>query len=84
MHSCRNCAMSSKTYCVSDNFEKCIKCMRLNRDYNLTISSTSIKQIYKKKLRLKKKVRKAYIKLSCLKRQLNVLKNKKKEIIVIE
>jgi len=27
MRSCRNCAMSSKTCCVSDNFEKCVKCV---------------------------------------------------------
>ncbi len=43
MRSCRNCAMFNKTYCVNNNFEKCVKCMRLNRDYNLAILSTSIK-----------------------------------------
>ena len=27
IRSCRNCAMSNKTYCISDNFEKCAKCV---------------------------------------------------------
>jgi len=84
MRSCRNCAIFSKTYCVSNNFKKCIKCIRLSCNYNLTISFTSIKRIYKKRLRLKKKIRKAHVKLSRLKRQLNFLENKEKEIIVIE
>jgi hypothetical protein len=67
MRSCRNCVMSNKTYCVSDNFEKYIKCVQLNRDYNLTILFTLIKRIYKKRLRLKKEMREAYAKLSRLK-----------------
>jgi len=36
MRLCRNCAMSSKTCCVSDNFEKYIKCMQL-QSVNLDI-----------------------------------------------
>ncbi len=67
MRSCRNCAMSSKVYCVSDNFKKCVKCMRSNHNYDLAISFTSIKRIHKKRLRLKKKMREAHTKLSCLK-----------------
>ncbi len=55
MRPCRNCAMSSKTYCVNNDFEKCVKCVRLSRDCNLTISSISIKRIHEKRLRLKKK-----------------------------
>ncbi len=82
MRSCRNCAMSNKVYCVSDNFEKCVKYVRLSRNYDLTISSTSIKRIYEKRLRLKKEMREAYAKLSCLKKQLNFLKNKEKKMIV--
>ncbi len=82
MRFCRNCAMSSKTCCVSNNFEKYIKCVRLSRNYNLTILSTSIKQIYKKRLRLKKEMREARIKLSRLKKHLNFLENKEKKIIV--
>jgi len=68
MRSCRNCAISSKTCYVSNNFKKCVKCVRLSRNYNLTISFTSIKRIYKKRLRLKKKMRKARVKLSRLKK----------------
>jgi len=60
MRSCRNCAMSNKIYCVNNNFEKCIKCMQLSRDYNLTILSTLIKRIYKKRLRLKKEMHEAH------------------------
>ena len=55
MRSYCNCAMSSKVYCVSDNFEKCVKCVRLNRDYDLAIPSISIKRIHEKQLHLKKK-----------------------------
>ncbi len=84
MRSCRNCAMSSKTCCVSDNFKKCVKCVRSSRDYNLTILFASIKRIYKKRLHLKKEIREARVKLSRLKRQLNVLENKEKKIIVIK
>jgi len=76
--------MSSKVYCVNDNFEKCIKYVRSNRNYDLTVLFTLIKQIYEKRLCLKKEVRKARTKLSRLKRQLNFLKNKEKKMIVIE
>ncbi len=68
MRSCRNCAMSSKIYCVSDDFEKCVECVRFNRGYNLAISSTSIKRIHGKRMRLKKEVRETRAKLSRLKK----------------
>ncbi len=84
IRSCRNCAMSNKDYCVSNNFEKCVKCVRSNRDYTLAILSTSIKQIYEKKLRLKKEVCEAHTKLSRLKKKLDFLENKEKKMIVIE
>ncbi len=74
--------MFNKIYCVNNNFKKCVKCVRSNRDYDLTISLASIKQIYKKRMRLKKEMRDARAKLSRLKKQLNFLKNKKKEMIV--
>jgi len=74
--------MFSKIYCVNDNFKKCVKCVRFNRDYNLTIFLASIKRIHKEQMRLKKEVRDAHAKLSRLKKQLDFLKNKKKEIIV--
>ncbi len=82
MRSCRNCTMSSKAYCVNNDFEKCVKCVRSNYDYNLTISFTLIKRIYKERMRLKKEVRDAHAKLSRLEKQLDFLKNKKKEMIV--
>ena len=84
MRSCRNCAMSSKAYYVNDDFEKCVKCVRLSRNYDLTISFASIKRIYKKRLRLKKEMREAHIKLSRLKKQLDFLKNKEKKMIVLK
>ncbi len=56
--------------------------MRSSRNYNLTISFILIKQIYKERMRLKKEVRNMRAKLSRLKKQLNFLENKKKEIIV--
>ncbi len=66
MRSCRNCAMSSKIYYVNNNFKKCVKCVRFNRDCDLTIFFTSIKRIYKKRMRLKKEMREARTKLSRL------------------
>ncbi len=82
MRPCRNCAMSSKVYCVNDDFKKCVKCVQSNRNCDLAISFTSIKQIYEKRLRLKKEIREARAKLSRLKKQLNFLKNKEKKMIV--
>ncbi len=64
MRFCCNYTMSSKTCCVNNNSKKCIKCVRSNRDYNLTIFSTLIKRIYEKRIRLKKEVRDARTKLS--------------------
>ncbi len=70
MRFCRNCTMFNKTYCVSDNFEKCIECVRLNRNYNLTILSILIKRIYEKRLYLKKEMCETRAKLSRLKKNL--------------
>ncbi len=53
--------------------------MQSNCNCNLTISSASIKQIYKKQIYLKKEIRDTRAKLSRLKKQLNFLKNKKKK-----
>ncbi len=82
MRSCRNCTMSSKACCVNDNSKKCVKCVRSNRNYDLAISSTLIKRIYEKRLRLKKEMREARAKLSRLKKQLDFLKDKEEEMIV--
>ncbi len=64
MRFCYNYTMSSKTCCVNNNFKKCIKYMRSNCNYNLTIFFALIKQIYKEQIRLKKEVRNTYTKLS--------------------
>jgi len=82
MRFCRNCIMSNKVYCVNNNFKKCVKCVRSSCNYNLTISLTLIKRIYKKRMRLKKEVRDVRTKLSRLEKQLDFLENKKKEMIV--
>jgi len=84
MRPCRNCATSSKACCVNNDFEKCVECVRSNRGCDLAISSTSIKRIHEKRMRLKKEVREARAKLSQLKKQLDFLENKKEEMIVME
>ena len=56
--------------------------MRSNCNYDLTISSTLIKRIYEKRMRLKKEVRDTRAKLSRLEKQLDFLENKKKKIII--
>jgi septal ring factor EnvC (AmiA/AmiB activator) len=82
MRSCRNCATSSKIYCVNNDSKKCVKCVQFSRDYDLTIFSTSIKRIHEERMRLKKEVRETRAKLSRLEKQLDFLENKKKEMIV--
>ncbi len=82
MRPCRNCAMSSKVYCVGDDFEKFVECVRSSRGYDLAISSTSIKRTHGERLRLKKEVREARAKLSRLKKQLDFLEDKEEEMIV--
>ena len=79
MRSCRNCTMSNKIYCVSNDFKKCVKCVRSSCNYDLAISFASIKRIYEKRMRLKKEVRNTRAKLSRLKKQLDFLKNKKEK-----
>ena len=74
--------MSSKAYCVSDGSKKCVECVRSNRGCDLAISPASIKRIHEERMRLKKEVREARAKLSRLKKQLDFLENKKKEMIV--
>jgi len=82
MRLCRNCATSSKAYCVGNDFKKCVECVRSSRDCDLTISLASIKRIYEERMRLKKEVREARAKLSRLKKQLDFLENKEEEMIV--
>ncbi len=74
--------MSNKIYCINNSFKKYIKYIQSNCSCNLTISSISIKQIYKEQIHLKKEVYNTRAKLNRLKKQLDFLKNKKKEIIV--
>ena len=66
MRPCRNCATSSKIYCVSNDSKKCVECVRSSRDCDLAISSTSIKRIHRKRMRLKKEMREARAKLNRL------------------
>jgi hypothetical protein len=82
MRPCRNCATSNKACCVGDDFEKCVECVRSNRDCDLAISPASIKRIHGERMRLKKEVRETRAKLSRLKKQLDFLENKKEEMIV--
>ncbi len=71
MRFCRNCTMSSKIYCVNNDFKKCVKCVRSSCDCDLAISFISIKRIYEERMRLKKEVRDARAKLSRLEKQLD-------------
>ncbi len=50
MRSYCNCTMSSKIYYINNNSKKCVKYMRFNCNYNLTIFSILIKQIYKEQM----------------------------------
>jgi len=82
MRPCRNCATSSKAYCVNNDSKKCVERVRSSRGCDLAISPALIKRIYEERMRLKKEVREARAKLSRLKKQLDFLENKEKEMIV--
>ncbi len=64
MRSCCNYTISSKIYCINNSFKKYIKYMQSNCNYNLTIFSILIKQIYREQIYLKKEVRNMCTKLS--------------------
>lgn len=84
MRPCRNCAMSGKAYCVGNDSEKCVECVRSGRGCDLAISPASIKRIHGERMRLKKEVREARAKLSRLEKQLDFLEDKEEEMIVTE
>lgn len=82
MRSCCSCVSFDKACYINNKFRKCVKYVKSNHEYNLTISSILIKKIHNKRLRLKREMREAYIKLSRLEKQLNFLKNKEKKMIL--
>ena len=59
---------SSKICYISEGSEKCVKYLRLGRNCNLVISPAILKRIYNKYIRLRRKVRKARVKLTRLKK----------------
>lgn len=79
MRSYRSCVSFDKACYIKNESKKCVKYVKSNHEYNLTISSISIKKNHDKRLRLKREMREAYIKLDRLKKQLNFLKNKEKK-----
>jgi len=60
----KNYIKGSKSYLVRESLEKYIEYIRSRRDYDLAISLSTLRRIYNKRLRIRKEVRKARIKLA--------------------
>jgi len=54
----------SKSCLVRESLEKYTECIRSGRDYDLAISLLTLRRIRNKRLRIRKEVRKARVKLA--------------------
>ena len=91
MRFCKNCSRSRVLCRIDDGSKKCVKCVSTDRICDLAISPIIIKRIQRERKKIREEVRKAraaaktvIVKMNRLKRQLETLKNQKKELISIE
>ena len=89
MRSCKNCVSRDLFCLIDEDSEKCTKCIRSQRTCDLTISSMTLKRIHNERVRMKKRIREARIRLQNemtkvqrFEKQLKFLKNQEKELIV--
>ena len=59
MRLCKNCSRSGLSCRVNENFEKCVKCIAVDRRCDLSISSVIIRRIHNERKRIREEVRKA-------------------------
>jgi hypothetical protein len=84
MRSCKRCSSLGKTCTLGETSKKCICCVKASKFYDLTIPPAKLRQIYKKRLRVRDAIREVKTKLYRLKHQLRQLKNKKEEMMLSE
>ena len=91
MRFCKNCFCSRVSCRIDDGSKQCVKCVSTDQICDLVISPATIKRIQRERKKIREKVRKAraaaktaIVKMICLKRQLEALKNQEKKLISIE
>ena len=91
MRPCKNCFRSRVLCRIGDESDKCVGCVSAGRICDLAILPTIIKRIQRERRKIREEVRKAraaakivIVKVNRLERQLEALKNQKKELISIE
>ena len=58
MRFCKNCSRSRLSCRVNENFEKCVRCIAVDRRCDLSILSVIIRRIHNEKKRIREKIRK--------------------------
>ena len=81
IRSCKRCSSSDKICTLNKISKKCVFYVKSNKSYNLVISSSKLRRIYKKRLRVRDAIRKTETKLYYLRNQLRRLKDKEKKAI---
>jgi hypothetical protein len=84
MRSCKRCSSLGKTCTLDETSKKCICCVEASKSCDLAIPPAKLRQIHKKRLRVRDAIREVKTKLYRLKHQLRQLKNKKKEMMLSE
>lgn len=98
MHSCHNCIIAGHICQVGEDLNKCTSCIQSDCFCDLVISSAVLKQVYLERVKLWKQVKEACkanteachtaLKtdacLSHLKQQLELVKNKKEQLMEIK
>jgi len=84
MRLCKQCSSADKICTLDKISEKCVACVEFGKSCDLAISSSKLRRIHKKRLRVRDAVRKAKTKLYYLRNQLRRLENKKEKIIFSE
>jgi septal ring factor EnvC (AmiA/AmiB activator) len=82
MRPCKRCSSLRKTCILNEMSKKYICCVEASKPCDLAISSAKLRQIHKKRLRVRDAIREMKAKLYRLKHQLRQLKNEKKEIML--
>ncbi len=78
----KRCSSLEKTCTLGKMSKKYIYCVKVDKPYDLAISSTKLRRIHKERLRVRDAIREMKAKLYRLKHQLRQLKNKEKEIML--
>ena len=91
MRPCKNCVSRGLSCLVGEGSEKCTECIRSQRTCDLAISPVTLKRIHNERVRMKKEVREARIRLQNemarvqrLEKQLEFLENQEEELVVSE